>query len=178
MTTFRLAGVLIGFAGVVLIARPWDTSGSVDPTGVLFMVLGSASVGLSFVYARRFLSHLAIPPAALTTYQMGAGLATLAAVTPFAGITAIREDTRAWIALVVGLGLLGTGLAYILYYFIVRELGAITASSATYVPPVVALAIGVLLVGEGIDLVDAAAVALILIGVLAMRRGGSPARPV
>lgn len=175
VTLVRLGGVLIGFTGVVLIARPWDTSGSVDTTGVMFMLLGSASVGLSFVYARKYLSHLALPPAALTTYQMGAGLATLAVVTPFAGITAIKDDTRAWIALVVGLGLLGTGLAYILYYFIVGELGAITASSATYVPPVVALAIGVLLVGESIDLLDVTAIALILIGVVVMRRGG--ARP-
>lgn len=36
-------------------------------TGVLYMLLGSASVGLSFVYAKKFLSDLDIPPVALTT---------------------------------------------------------------------------------------------------------------
>ena len=45
----------------------------------------------------------------------------------------------------VGLGILGTGVAYVLYYFIVDHLGAVTASSATYIPPVVALGIGWLL---------------------------------
>jgi drug/metabolite transporter (DMT)-like permease len=106
------------------------------------MLVGSASVGLSFVYARRFLSGLTIPAAALTTYQMGIPLATLAAVTNDDGIAGVRHDTRASVALVVGLGLLGTGVAYILYYLIVERLGAVVASSATYIPPVVALLIG------------------------------------
>ena len=69
VTPRRLLGVLIGFGGVLLIARPWATDGAVDVTGVLYMLLGSASVGLSFVYAKKFLSDLGIPPAALTTYR-------------------------------------------------------------------------------------------------------------
>ena len=60
-----------------------------DPTGVALMLRGSASVGLSFVYAKRFLSGRAIPAAALTTYQMGLALAFLLAVTRFDGITAV-----------------------------------------------------------------------------------------
>ena len=46
-----------------------DTAGAVDPAGVLFMLLGSASLGASFGYARR-ISPLGIPAAALATYQM------------------------------------------------------------------------------------------------------------
>ena len=169
ITALRILGVVAGFAGVVLIARPWNAAGSVDPAGVAFMLLGSASVGLSFVYARKFLVGLSIPAAALTTYQMGLALLTLAVLTDFNGITAIGGDVRALVALVLGLGLLGTGTAYILYYFIVARLGAIMASSATYIPPMVALAIGWLLVGEPIDALHAVAVMLILAGVMALR---------
>ena len=122
-------GVALGFGGVLLIARPWAATGHIDGGGVLAMLVGSTSVGLSFVYARRFLSGLAIPAAALTTYQMGIALATLAAVTDYRGISDIRHDTRAAVALVVGLGLLGTGVAYILYYLIVERLGAVVAST-------------------------------------------------
>ena len=131
-------------------------------------------VGLSFVYARRFLSGLPIPAAALTTYQMGFGLLILLTVTSFDGITEIGSDTRASIALVVGLGLMGTGVAYILYYFIVRELGAVTASDTTYIPPVVALAIGWLAVGEPLLWWDAVAVLAILAGVVIIRFGSRP----
>jgi drug/metabolite transporter (DMT)-like permease len=130
------------------------------------MLLGSASVGLSFVYAKKFLSDLDIPPVALTTYQIGLALLTLTIVTDLDGITG---DPKAMIGLVIGLGILGTGVAYILYYFIVDHLGAITASSATYIPPVVALAIGWLLVKEPLDILDAAAVLLILTGVAVLR---------
>ena len=165
----QLVGVLVGFGGVLLIASPWNTSGAVDPLGVVYMLLGSASVGVSYVYAARFVVKLQIAPAALTTYQMGLALLLLAIVTDFSGIGAIRTDPVALVALVVGLGLLGTGLAYILYYVIVERLGAVTASSASYVPPVVALAIGVFLVGEPLQITDAIAVGLIMIGVLTLR---------
>jgi drug/metabolite transporter (DMT)-like permease len=179
VTPVKLLGIVIGFGGVLLIARPWATTGDVDNTGVLYMLLGSASVGLSFVYAKRFLTDLDVAPEALTTYQIGLALVTLAVVTNPDGMTDITSDPRALVGLVMGLGLLGTGVAYILYYFIVDRLGAIAASSATYIPPVVALAIGWLLVGEPVDVVDGAAVLLILIGVVVLRRKpGRPAAPL
>jgi drug/metabolite transporter (DMT)-like permease len=46
------------------------------------------------------------------------------------------------VELVFGLGLCGTGLAYVIYYFIVERFGAATAVSATYLPPLAALVIG------------------------------------
>jgi drug/metabolite transporter (DMT)-like permease len=169
VTPLRLVGVLIGFGGVLLTARPWETGGGVDPVGVLYMLLGAASVGVSFVYARKFVSPLAIAPAALTTYQVGLALLTLLLVTDLDGVTALTQDTRATVGVVLGLGLLGTGVAYILYYFIVATLGAVTASSATYIPPVVALVIGWLLVDEPLHLLDGVAVLLILSGVAVLR---------
>lgn len=167
----RTVGVLIGLLGVVTIARPFESGvGSASGEGVLFMVIGSLSLGLSFVYARRFITPLSMPAAALVTYQLGFASIILLALTPLDGIRGIAVDTRATIGLVIGLGLLGTGIAYILYYFIVEKLGAIGASSVTYLPPVVALLIGGLLVGEPIELLDYAAAALILGGVLLVHR--------
>lgn len=175
ITPLKALGVAVGFGGVLLIARPWDTAGSVDMIGVLYMLAGSLSIGLSFVYARRFLSGLAIHPAALTTYQMGLALLTLLVLTDLDGMGAITGDPRALIALAIGLGLLGTGVAYILYYYIVGQLGAITASSVTYIPGIVAMAIGGLLVHEPLDGLDAAAVVLILTGVTMLRIRRAPA---
>ena len=111
VTPRRLLGILVGFGGVLLIARPWATTGEIDMTGVLYMLLGSASVGLSFVYARKFLSSRDIPAVALTTYQIGLALLTLLIVTDLDGITAIKDDARALVGLTLGLGLLGTGVA-------------------------------------------------------------------
>lgn len=129
------------------------------------MIAGSLSVGISFVYAKKFVSPLKLPAAALTTYQIGIAMLLLFTVIPTGGIGAVFTDTRAWMGLVFGLGLCGTGLAYVAYYHIVENLGALAASSVTYVPPVVALMIGVVFVGETINPLGYVAMILILAGV-------------
>ena len=167
----KILGVLIGFIGVIIMGRP---SGqdiiTTNLEGVLYMVAGSLSVGASFVYAKKYVIPLKLPAAALTTYQLGIGLLLLALITDYEGMGNIWTDIHASIGLIVGLGLLGTGLAYIIYYYIVDKLGAIAASSVTYIPPVVALLIGSLLVGEPIEIVDYLATFLIFIGVFLLKR--------
>ena len=93
----------------------------------------------------------------------------LAFLTDYNGIGKLWTAAHASIGLVIGLGLLGTGLAYIIYYYIVENLGAVTASSVTYIPPVVALLIGYLLVGEPIALADLGATCLIFTGVFLLK---------
>ncbi|OSQ38331.1 DMT family transporter [Thalassospira mesophila] len=167
-----IGGMLMGFAGVLVIARPWETGlGTVDPMGVLYIVLGSLSLGASFVYARKFISPLGIAPAALCTYQMGLGAIALLLTVDLGGASAIFNDTKAAIGLILGLGAVGTGVAYILYYLIVQKLGAVTAASVTYIPPVVALFIGCALAGEPLHLLDLAATIAILAGVFTMQAG-------
>ena len=168
---FKILGIFVGLLGVVIIARPFETDpGSASIEGVTYMVIGSLSIGVSFVYARRFVTPLNLPTAALTTYQLGFASVILLVITPFASIDDIVTDPIALIGLIIGLGLLGTGVAYILYYFIINKLGAVAASSVTYLPPVVALLIGAVLVGESITWLDYFATALILGGVLLLNR--------
>jgi len=165
-TARMVAGIVIGLAGILIIAQPWNAhSADVNLTGVLYMVAGSLSVGCSFVYARRHLSHLDLTPLALSTWQIGFALVTISCVTDFHGMTRIADDTRAALGLVLGLGLTGTGVAYILYYLIVGRLGAIAASSVTYIPPVVALVLGVAIGHEPLRPLHLIAMAAILAGV-------------
>ena len=166
-----VCGTLLGFAGVLVIARPWSGSGQVSILGVLWMIGGSLSVGCSFVYARKFINPLGLSPLALTTYQIGLALVLLLATVDRHGIMAVFADRRATVGLVLGLGLCGTGLAYILYYVLVAQLGAIAASGVTYVPPVVALMIGILSVGEPVGLFDVGAMVAILAGVGLLQSG-------
>lgn len=174
MSVTRAVGVALGFAGVLLIARPWSSAASgVSAAGVLYIVIGSFSVGCSFVYARRFLSPLKLPAVALTTYQLGLGAVLLSLLTGFNGVGALIDSPRAGIGLILGLGLLGTGVAYIAYYHIVEQLGALAASSVTYLAPVVALVIAICLVGEVVTSIAYVAVGLILAGVAVMQFGSS-----
>ncbi len=166
ITRWKAIGTLLGFCGILILARPFGSDiGSSTTTGAGFMVMGAMSVGFSFVYAKRFITPLKISPLALTTYQLGSGLVLLMLITDFSGIGSITNSSLALNATVFGLGLLGTGMAYLCYYFIIENLGALTASSVTYIPPIVALAIGAGLMGEVIELRDYAAAVLILIAV-------------
>ena len=167
-----VGGTLLGFVGVLMIARPWSSDiVQVSVAGVLWMIAGSLSVGCSFVYARKFMSPLGVSPVVLTTYQIGLALIVLLLATDYHGITQIFADRRATIGLIVGLGLCGTGFAYILYYLLVDELGAVASSGVTYIPPVVALLIGVLWVGEPVHSLDYVSMAAILGGVGLLQSG-------
>ncbi len=81
------------------------------------------------------------------------------------------ERGAALAGLVLGLGLTGTGVAFILYYFIVQHLGAVRAAGVTYIPPVVALAIGSLLAHEPLRPMNLVAMLLILGGVYVLQTG-------
>jgi drug/metabolite transporter (DMT)-like permease len=169
-------GVALGFVGVLLIARPWATGiGGISLEGVLYMIVGSLSVGCSFVYAKRFVSGLGISALALSTYQIGLALIVIAAFTDLHGVGRLLDDQRAFLGVSLGLGLLGTGVAYIIYYFIVQRLGALAAASVTYIPPVVALLIGFFVVQEPVHPMDLLAVAAILAGVYIVQTGRAKA---
>lgn len=162
----RMLGLVSGLVGVMLIAKPFAGDlAATNVEGVFYMTLGSISVGASFIYAKRYISPLNIPAAALTTYQLALSLIILSVVTPFQGMGNITSDLHASLGLMIGLGLLGTGLAYLIYYYIIAKSGAVVASSVTYIPPVVALVIGAM-VGEVIGLYDVAATGLILAAIV------------
>ncbi|SDP84771.1 DMT family transporter [Phyllobacterium sp. OV277] len=164
-------GVVLGFVGIVLITRPWEGENNpVNLVGVIWMLSGAIVLGLSYVYVRRFLSPLSLRPLALVTWQMGLALIILLPLTDFSGIGRILENSHAAIGLVVGLGVLGTGTAFLLYYFLLEKLGAIASSGSTYITPVVALLIG-WIAGEKVGWLELAAVILILTGIAMLQIG-------
>lgn len=163
-------GIILGFAGIVLSAQPWQGDAGVSVIGVLWMLTGSLSIGASFVYARRFLSHLKLPPLALATWQIGIAVITLAVLIDFDGITNIATDSQAMWGTFFGLGILGTGAAFLIYYYIIETLGSVRAAGATYIAPVVAVIIGAI-IGEDITRLEIIALLLILGGVLLIQTG-------
>ena len=179
LNRWTVGGTLLGFVGILLIAQPWNSEiGQANVNGVLYMIAGSLSVGCSFVYARKFISPLGLSPLTLTTYQIGIALLILLVATDLNGITNVFADRRASLGLVLGLGLSGTGIAYIIYYFIVDQLGAVAASGVTYIPPVVALLIGATWVGEPVRSLHILAMIAILLGVGLLQSGRSTGKAV
>jgi drug/metabolite transporter (DMT)-like permease len=147
----RILGLLIGFAGVALLA--WDkASFKPDATGnatgwaVLACLLATLCYGLSASFTRRYMSGLPSLVSAAGS-QMGAAIALIPLAWWFWPDHAV--STQAWMA-VIALGILCSGVAYILYFRLIEQAGPARALSVTFAIPVFAVLYGVLLLGEAV----------------------------
>jgi len=93
------------------------------------------------------------------------------------GVSGVRTPhvTAESVAAIAVLGIIGTGFAYVLNYQIITSEGATVASTVTYLLPVVAILLGVLVLGETITVTALAGIALVLAGVALTRRHPKPA---
>jgi drug/metabolite transporter (DMT)-like permease len=145
-TPRKAIGLLAGFVGVVVVIGPWrDAFGSLG--GQLACLGAALSYAVGFVYVRKYLSPRGLAPLSLAASQLTAAAVLQAVVTPFLAWQT-PEITGRVAASIVILGLLSTGLAYILYFRLIGDVGATTASAVNYVVPVAAVVISVLLLGE------------------------------
>ena len=164
----QLAGVVLGFAGAVLILAPWR-SGSAPLPGVLACLAASASYGLSYVYMGRYLTGRSLPPLVLSAGQLIAASGLLALTLPFGGTLSGSWRPDAIAALLI-LGIIGTGLAYVLNYRIITDDGPVLASTVTYLLPVVAVVAGAVVLDEPVTSQLLLGVIVVLVGVGLTRR--------
>jgi drug/metabolite transporter (DMT)-like permease len=168
-------GMVLGFAGALLILSPWRADSAPLP-GVLACLGASASYGLSYVYMGRYLINRGLPPLVLSAGQLIAAAGLLVLATPFGGLAAPTWRTDAIIALIL-LGVIGTGIAYVINYRIITDDGPVLASTVTYLLPVVAVILGALILAEPVTLQLVAGVAVVLAGVALTRRRQPADRP-
>ena len=152
MTVRRTAGIVLGFVGVLTVLGVWRGVGGVQLTGQLLCFGAAVCYGFAIPYQRRFLSGLPDSGVAIPAGQLAMAAVELAIVAPFvAGAppspTRLSADV---IASVLALGALGTGLAFVLMFRVIRFAGASASASVTYLLPIVATVIGVLGLGEHI----------------------------
>ncbi len=147
----RMLGLLIGFVGVAMLA--WDTasfkpdaSGVAPGWAVLACLMACVCYSLAASYTKRYLSDL--PPLVTATgSQLGA---TLGLALPTAWFwPAQTPGPSAWLAL-LAVGVVCTGLAYVLYFRLMVHAGPARALSVTYVVPVFAVLYGLLFLGEAV----------------------------
>ena len=174
VTSWQLAGLIIGFAGAVLIFTPWTTAAGLTSAGALECLAASISYAVSYVYMDRYLARRGIGSVVLSVCQLGAASVML---TIALAVTGVRtpQVTAVSVAAIVVLGVIGTGFAYVLNYQIITSEGATAASTVTYLLPVVAIVLGVLVLGEAITVAALAGIALVLAGVALTRRRAKPA---
>jgi drug/metabolite transporter (DMT)-like permease len=164
-TRRRIAGLLIGFTGVLAVLGPWRGPGGGEIAGQLMCLGAAGCYALGFAYTRRFLAGRPEPGIALATGQLLCATAMLAVATVFAGAAPARALSGDVIASMVCLGALGSGIAYLLNYAIIRRAGATTASTVTYLIPLFSTVLGVAVLGEALNWNQPVGAVVVLAGV-------------
>ncbi len=168
VTGSRLVGLLVGFGGVAMLVGVQPTGDIPSALAITFTALCYAAAAL---YSARTLAH--VPP--LVTAVGALSAATLMLV-PFA-IVQPPDGVPGWkvTGSLLLLGVLGTGVAYVLYYALLAGAGASRSILITYLVPAFALAYGAILLDEPVTVSALVGLALVLGGVAL---GAGVARPL
>ena len=158
-------GLVVGFLGIVAIALPSFREGSSEAIGVLMALLAVVCYGVAI----NIVAPLTQRYGSLPVMARVVGLAAIWTM-PF-GIASIPESSFAWASLlaVAVLGVMGTGVAFVLMGRLVARVGA-RASFAIYLTPVVALILGAVFRDEAIQMLSIVGIGLVIVGALLASR--------
>ena len=157
-TRQRIFGLFLGFVGILVVLGVWDLGAAengagIDFVGVGALILAICCYGFGFPYARRYLTGPTVreplAPISLATGMMLFGVVITGPIVAFTGITHTVMTVGPLLAM-VALGVLGSGIAYALSFNVVVASDATTASTVTYITPLVAVIVGAVLLNEHI----------------------------
>ncbi|MFE9097484.1 DMT family transporter [Streptomyces sp. NPDC007264] len=159
----RVAGLGIGFLGVLTVLGAWQGFEGLDLTGTAMALLASLSYPVGWIYVRRTLAGSPHSHLSLTGAQLLLATVQLAVVTPLFTTLPSRFPLVPLLS-VAALGTLGTGLAVLVQYGLVAEVGPTTGQMVTYFIPVIATAAGVAVLGESLTWSTPVGAAVVLAG--------------
>jgi drug/metabolite transporter (DMT)-like permease len=160
----KVQGLAIGAAGVAFVARP-DSGGSVP--AIAACLAASFAYGLTGLMIRRF--GAGVPSQGIA---VGSQFAAAAVLLPFLAFTVPTEMPSAIVlANLAGLGVVASGVAFILYFRLMAEVGATRALTVTFLVPLFAFLWGAVFLGEALTPGIAIGGVLILAGTLLVTRG-------
>jgi drug/metabolite transporter (DMT)-like permease len=175
LSTLGILGVLIGFAGVAVLAGDAQSLANPGSTvAVIAAVVGAFFYGVGANYARRYTRHLNSLTVATGSMLFPAVLLAPLAVALW---PEVQPSLRAWVA-IVAMGIASTGFAYILYFRLIANVGPAKAITVAYLIPVFAILWGALLIDEHVTVLMLIGCAIIFLGtalvtgVLPRRRAG------
>ncbi len=156
-------GVAVGFAGAILLSLPSMGAGaSAQIVGLLAALAATICYALTLNYARRFakVDSTVVASASLT----GAALVSIPVALFFSGIPVItRAET--WASL-FGIGVFSTSFSFLLVYWLLPRVGATNISLNTFITPISAILLGVIILHERFDVLHIAGILVIFLGLV------------
>lgn len=160
---FQLAGLLIGFVGVLTVLGVWNGLGENPLWAILVLLLAVSCYGISFPYTRRFVMPHKLKSESVVSLQLLLAAITLLPFYLFDGIA--KDEYRLGPILgMLGLGVFGSGFAYLWNFKVMQEAGSAIASTVTYLTPLVAVAVGLVFLNEKITWHEPVGALIVLLG--------------
>lgn len=144
----RVLGIMVGFGGIVVVAGGGIAGGG-SPLSILALLVAVFSYSLTAVYVRRFLRGTR--PLAVATGQAVVGLAVVGPVALVAQGGSLAVPPPETVGAVVWLGILASGVAPLLFLRLIAAWGANRTALVNYLIPMVAVAGGIVLLGERLE---------------------------
>jgi drug/metabolite transporter (DMT)-like permease len=187
ITAAKIAGLGIGFVGVIVLAWPsleaaqGDEHAALALMGMLAVAGAAIFYAVASVYTRRRLTGMPIIEESDGTLRapmpveisLGSTVTAFIMITvlaviferPAGGLYLLPQSGLGWVSM-IWLGALGTAVAYLLFFRIIERWGATRTTLVTYVIPIVAIALGFIVLGERLRPLELVGAALIIAGVV------------
>ena len=169
---WKFGGVIIGLSGVVLIFYDQLLLTNYELLviiAIIAVIVSAAAAATSTLIVKKHLNHVATAP--LTLHQMLWGIIFLFIISFFMGETTDITINLQVAGAVLYLGAFGSAVAFVLYYWLLKKLSAITLSFIIYITPVIAIIADWLVFGETIALKTFVGMLLIFIGIALSQKG-------
>lgn len=163
-------GVVIGFSGIYLLSEiNINDLFNENTTGLIFMLSAACCYGIGTHLTKKYLSSLSVVEISFFTLTFASIMALIYLLITSPKSLYAFNDIGVILSL-IGLGAIGSGIAYLLFYYLVKEGGPEFASFVTYLVPISALMWGVFLLKEPVHYKMFVGLILILSGVYVSTR--------
>ena len=163
LNSFKIAGTLLGFAGIVVIFWSDLSAGTAAFPGMAAIVLSTVLQGFSLVTVKRIARH--IPPVEMTLGGMIVSVAVLWVMAfAFEDPGAQRFDA-AGIGSILYLGTFGSVLTFVMYYWLLKRVEALFLSLTSFLTPILAVVLGAIFLDETLHGRVYAGGAMVLLGI-------------
>ncbi len=164
LNAFKVAGTLLGFAGIIVIFWTDLSTGSSGFPGMLAIVLSTVLQGLSLVVVKRTANH--IPPVQLTLGGMLVSIVILWAMAfGLEDASTLRFDA-AGVGSILYLGTFGSVLTFVAYYWLLKRVEALFLSLTALITPILAVVLGAIFLDEILGSRVYAGASMVLLGIL------------
>ena len=167
MTKAKVYGAIIGFCGVFLLIFPTLLNAHAEAAGVITLIAAAICYASAFVYTKKYINIASYPPLTVPFIQIVISFVILTfASLIFEDHSSMPNSSSGAILSLCGLGILGTAIAFVIYYKLIERTSVTYISMVNYLLPIFGTVLGMLVLNEQLSWNDYLGGILVLLGVM------------